>query len=229
MLWRHRVLGEALADALGRRPEVSVVAVTGSRRTAEHLLRRVPVDAVALDCGAELAWTEEMVFALKESRRRPRVLAFGLASEEQAVPLVEAGADGWLSREATLDQVVASLTGAGSEAGPCSLSLAARLAARIDELASRAGEGSPGPRAEGDGPAPSEALSSREVEVLALVARGLGNKEIAHELGIRTATVKNHVHSILSKLGVGRRRDAVRTAYELDLLRGPLEWRPIEE
>lgn len=228
VLWRHRILGEALAGALDERSEVSVVAATGSRREAEQVLRRSPVDTVVLDSAADPAWAEELVFRLKESPRRPRVLAFGLASEEQAVSLIEAGADGWLAREATLDEVVACLTGERPDGHPFPLSLAGRLAARIDELASRAPR-SPGPGANGHRAAGVAALSNREAEVLVLVARGLGNKEIAHELGIRTATVKNHVHAILSKLGVGHRRDAVRTGYELGLLQGPFEWRPIDD
>ncbi len=55
------------------------------------------------------------------------------------------------------------------------------------------------------------------------MARGLRNKEIAHALHITVQTVKNHVHNILGKLRVHRRRDAVRLAYEMGLLREPRE------
>ena len=53
------------------------------------------------------------------------------------------------------------------------------------------------------------ALSARELEVLRLVARGLGNKEIAAELGITTHTVKYHLAALLEKLGVRSRTEAV--------------------
>ncbi|HWC75491.1 MAG TPA: LuxR C-terminal-related transcriptional regulator [Gemmatimonadales bacterium] len=56
---------------------------------------------------------------------------------------------------------------------------------------------------------PGAALSSRELEVLRLVARGLGNKEIAAELGITTHTVKYHLAALLEKLGVRSRTEAV--------------------
>jgi DNA-binding NarL/FixJ family response regulator len=56
---------------------------------------------------------------------------------------------------------------------------------------------------------PNGALSARELDVLQLVARGLGNKEIAAELGITTHTVKYHLAAVLEKLGVRSRTEAV--------------------
>ena len=56
---------------------------------------------------------------------------------------------------------------------------------------------------------PGAELSARELEVLRLVARGLGNKEIAAELGITTHTVKYHLAALLEKLGVRSRTEAV--------------------
>ena len=54
-------------------------------------------------------------------------------------------------------------------------------------------------------------LTARQLEILALIDRGLSNKEIARRLRIELPTVKNHVHNILDKLGVGRRADAIAT------------------
>jgi DNA-binding NarL/FixJ family response regulator len=67
-------------------------------------------------------------------------------------------------------------------------------------------------------PRAAEPLTSRETEILALLARGLGNKEICQRLHITVQTVKNHVHSVLAKLQVRRRREAVRLGYETGLL-----------
>lgn len=56
---------------------------------------------------------------------------------------------------------------------------------------------------------PGSALTARELEVLRLVARGLGNKEIGAELGITTHTVKHHLAAVLEKLGAHSRTEAV--------------------
>ena len=60
-------------------------------------------------------------------------------------------------------------------------------------------------------PAAQLDLTSRELEVVELIERGLSNKEIGSELHIEVTTVKNHVHNILEKLQVRRRGDAVAT------------------
>jgi DNA-binding NarL/FixJ family response regulator len=61
-------------------------------------------------------------------------------------------------------------------------------------------------------------LSSRQQEIIQLISQGLGNKEIADRLNISTATVKNHVHNILRKFRVRRRRDAIRQACVADIV-----------
>jgi LuxR family maltose regulon positive regulatory protein len=63
-----------------------------------------------------------------------------------------------------------------------------------------------------------EPLSERELEVLALVAQGLSNREIAERLFITVGTVKTHAHNIYGKLGVNRRTEAVARAQELGLV-----------
>ena len=73
----------------------------------------------------------------------------------------------------------------------------------VDEAAVRAGARLDGTEA------PDGALTRRELSVLRLVAHGLGNKEIAGELGISTHTVKYHLASLLAKLGVHSRTEAV--------------------
>lgn len=221
LVWCHRILGEATAASLAQRDDLEVVAATGRPAEAEGIVDREPVDVLLVDASLDGGPMAELIFALKDRCPGLRVVAFGLSSDERAVELIEAGADDVVTGEGSLEEVVRAVLGAGAGADPAPLALAARIAARIEELRTRR----PPRRVEshGDG-----ALSERELEVLDLVARGLRNKEIAQRLGIRTATVKNHVHSVLAKLGARRRREAVRIAYEEGLLDGPLRWRLLD-
>lgn len=221
MIWRHRILGEAVAASLAGFREIAVVGVSGSPEDAARNLATDRVDVVLVDASVDAAGALALALRLQEEFPRVRVLPFGVPNERAAVALIEAGAVACLSSDAPLDELAEAVLALRSGGPPARLSLVARVAERIEELSVRA------PAA----PAPADdlRLSERELEVLALMARGLGNKEIACRLDIRTSTVKNHVHAILSKLEVEGRREAVRRSYELGVLRGPLRWRPLDE
>lgn len=225
MVWRHRVLGEAVVSSLRARPELRVVATAGEPEDVERALAEspAPVEVVLLDASLESGAAVELVHLLRDRHPGLQVLPFGLTAEEDALSFIEAGATGHLCRDASLDEVIEAVVGAVRVPAPGSLSLVARAARRIEELGLEKRQERRPERPEGS------RLTDREDEVLALVARGLSNKEIAHELGIRNATVKNHVHAVLTKLGVRRRREAVRLAYESGLLEGPFRWRPLDD
>jgi len=129
-----------------------------------------------------------------------RVVALTVAAGEADVAAaITAGASGYVIKDAPIDDVVAAIRAAVS--GTAWLSPRAAQAVldrmRRDHLKDR--PGSEPPRAE---------LSPRQLEVLELVARGLDNNEIAAKLCISPCTAKNHVSSILGKLGVTNRIQA---------------------
>jgi DNA-binding NarL/FixJ family response regulator len=87
-----------------------------------------------------------------------------------------------------------------------------RLARAVERLAAATNGRAPEPAAPVPG-ADEPPLTAREAEVLRLVSEGLQNKEIAHKMGISHATVRNHVHNILEKLGVHSKLEAVSLAF----------------
>ncbi|RPJ67786.1 MAG: DNA-binding response regulator [Acidobacteria bacterium] len=115
-------------------------------------------------------------------------------SDAKLFPAVRAGAVGYLLKDTSPEELVKAIRRTAAGESPLNPSVARRL---LRELAH---EERPGPRA--------EALSQRETEVLRLLARGLGNEEIGTQLFISEATVRTHVSSILSKLGVSNRTQA---------------------
>jgi two-component system, NarL family, nitrate/nitrite response regulator NarL len=128
------------------------------------------------------------------------VLALGLPdTEADILAFAEAGIAGYLGQDGTLDDLAAAIRSALRGELHCSPQVAGQLLRR---LASRA--------AASADPDVRRHLTAREAQVLDLIERRLSNKEIAGELGIEVATVKNHVHNLFDKLQVHRRSEAVR-------------------
>jgi DNA-binding NarL/FixJ family response regulator len=123
-------------------------------------------------------------------------------SDADIVRAVEAGATGYLLKDAPKVQLVEAVRAASRGETVLAPSVAGRLMSRLRT------------------PAP-EPLTAREREVLAAVARGLSNAEIGRELFIGEATVKTHLLRIFAKLGVDDRTRAVTVAMELGLLPPP--------
>lgn len=117
---------------------------------------------------------------------------------------LRAGARGFLLKDVSLDQ----LTGAIRQVAAGGTAVQPGITARIVEGLGRLGAGIPGLD-------PHDPLTAREVEVLRLVAGGYSNREIAEGLHLAEGTVKNHLSSILSKLGVRDRTRAVLKAVDL--------------
>jgi two-component system nitrate/nitrite response regulator NarL len=129
----------------------------------------------------------------------PRIVALAVDDDEDdVIALAEAGVHGYMTREDPLSGLVGVIQSAARGEAPCSPRVAAALLNRVRARARV------GPRAR-DG----AALTARETEIVSLVAEGLSNKEIASRLHLQLPTVKNHVHNILSKLGVKGRAEAV--------------------
>ena len=120
-------------------------------------------------------------------------------TERDVLPAIEAGATGYLLKDATRDELVHAVHAAAFGESV----LSPRVARRVLGQVRRPSHGS---------------LSERELEVLVLVARGSSNREAAAELFISEATVKTHLLHLYTKLGVNDRAAAVAEAYERGLL-----------
>ncbi len=141
---------------------------------------------------------------------RAKVLVLGVDGEREGLALIEEGASGHLPAAAGLAELRQAIADVLANRPPCTPRLAASVLSRISELAEQL-------------PVKSREqvvvrLTPREDQVLRLIGGGLRNKEIAQRLAISLPTVKNHVHKILDKLGVGQRRGAIRRALALGLM-----------
>jgi DNA-binding NarL/FixJ family response regulator len=129
--------------------------------------------------------------------------------DEYVFDALKAGASGFLLKDAPADQLVAGISVIAAGDALLAPQVTKRL---IEEFATR-------PTPPPDGPAELAELTTREREILILVARGLTNGEIAADLVLGESTVKTHVGNIFSKLALRDRVQAVVLAYETGLVR----------
>ncbi|HYU34305.1 MAG TPA: response regulator transcription factor [Thermoanaerobaculia bacterium] len=208
VLGGDRVFAEALEAVLAaeERLRLCTASAEGDGPPAIILIDASfdPAEALALTWSARERFPEAQVMVIGVEREDERVLEF-----------IEAGAAAYVLKSASPSRLIEALRSLHEGEVYSSPHLAA---AALERIAALENGREPVPA-----PLPCEPLTARELETLSLMARGLRNKEIAHALHITVQTVKNHVHNILNKLRARRRRDAVRLAYQLELLHEPEE------
>ena len=191
---------------------VEVVAEAGDGREAVAVARRFRPDVVLMDIRMpELDGIEATrQLAGPEVADPVRVLVLTTFDlDDYVYDALRAGASGFLLKDVGREELVAAVRVVAAGEALLAPSVTRRL---LEEFARR-------PAAERPSPAGLDALTPREREVLALVARGRSNAEIAAELYVGEATVKSHVAHLLMKLGLRDRIHAVIHAYEVGLLR----------
>ena len=187
---RYASVRAGLATILSRDPSIRITAEAGSSADITKLTEAHSVDAAVLDVEGP-----EIHDAL-ESLRRSSVPAVILVDGADSIPPhVMAGLPGWavLSRAADEEQILAAV-----RAAAVGLAVTDASVATLQQSASMTG-----------GNSEVEALTSREREILQLMAQGLPNKGIAARLNISPHTVKFHIASVMAKLGAGSRTEAV--------------------
>jgi two-component system nitrate/nitrite response regulator NarL len=191
-----RFFREGLAEALAATERVSVV---GTAAAAEEDLRRAEQrdpDVILLDT----TMRDGIATARRIAETMPRTKIVALAvpeAEDELILLVEAGVLGYVTRDDSLSGLIAAIAGVVQEQVIGSPKLRTLLIKRVRALAAQYR------------PPAAATLTARERQILDLIACGFTNKGIASELAIEPATVKNHVHNILHKLGVETRAAAV--------------------
>jgi DNA-binding NarL/FixJ family response regulator len=184
---------EAMATALRERGFEIVVSADSSAAVAAS------VEVILIFAGAA---PSSVIVAINKYRLLyPSAIVVLVGSDyadDELVFLIEAGVQAYTSANASLEELVHTITAVQRGESTCSPQLGALVAARIALLA-RSPKSSLQP-----------SLTGREKQILQLVAAGLSNKEIAQQLSISLHTVKIHVHRILEKLQVRRRREAAR-------------------
>jgi len=205
----QRVVREGLSMLVALIDDVEVVGTACDGAEAVRLAEAHRPDVIMMDL--RMPGTDGIAATADLRQRLPtaRVLVLTTYADEDAiVPALQAGARGYLTKDASAEQIEAAIHAVHAGQTHLDPAVQERLVAAVISRPA-AGE----PPVPGLGQKPPDGLTAREAEVLTLLASGLSNTEIAKRLYLSNATVKTHINRIFAKTGARDRAQAVRYAY----------------
>ena len=207
----HALVRSAVRGAL-QAPDIEVVAEASSAEAAFAEALRARPDIILLDVDMPGMTGLQLIRELRPRLPETQIVMLSVSGDEATVlEAMRHGAAGYLTKDLGPEALQRAVRGVRDGDLPMSRRMAARTLRRfIEGTGSEIGD---------DGSALS-LLSSRETEVLAHLAEGLTDREIADALVISPRTVESHVSNVLRKLGVRNRAEAARTYRESRIARG---------
>jgi DNA-binding NarL/FixJ family response regulator len=193
----HALILEGLAATIGRQDDMAVVAKASNGREAVDLWSTHRPDVSLLDLRMPKLNGVGVIKEVRDLDVAARVIVHTTYdTDEEIYQAVRAGAKAYLLKDAPLEELLSVIRKVHAGETCIPPALAAKLASRMS----------------------GEALTTREVDVLKLLARGRSNKEIGSDLFISETTVKTHVRSIFAKLNVLSRTEAIAAANRRGLI-----------
>ncbi len=199
----HPMIRAGLGAVIALESDMQLVGEAANGQQAVELFRRMHPDVMLMDINMPVMDGVDAIRAIMSeaaddaSLPAPRVIVLTVyAGDDDIHRALEAGASGYLLKDMAGGQVIDAVRAAASGEQV----IPAIVAAQLAEFGVRV------------------SLTARELEVLTMIARGLRNKEIAGEIGRTEETVKMHVKSVLAKLGVADRTEAVAVALERGII-----------
>lgn len=198
----HTIVREGLATMLQAYPDLTLVGEAADGERAVQLCQEVRPDVVLMDLMMPRLDGAAATRAIRQAQPTVRVLALTSFIEDEMVKqAVQAGAVGYLLKSIS----AAELANAIRAAHAGSTALAPEAARVLIDSATAP-------------PALGHDLTAREREILGFLVQGLSNAQIARKLSIRPSTVKNHMSSVMTKLGASSRTEAATLAIRHKLI-----------
>ncbi len=202
----QRVVREGLGTLLGLLDGIELVGTAADGEEALALAAEHDPDVVLMDLRMPRVDGIEAIRRLAERGERPAAIALTTYADDASVlGALRAGARGYLTKDAGAEEIRDAVQAVAR--GDVALDTAAQR-----QVVAALNEPAPPAATEPAADLPDE-LTPREAEVLALIAEGLTNSEIAERLVVSAATVKSHVNHIFAKIGARDRAQAVVYAY----------------
>ncbi|CAN5694839.1 response regulator transcription factor [soil metagenome] len=198
----HALFRRGLVMVLDDEVGIEVVAEAADGEEAVRLAEELAPDAVLMDVRMPKVSGIEAARRIAENVPSARIVMLTVSDDEEDLyEAIKAGAAGYLLKEISIEEVADAVRAVVTGQSLISPSMAGKLLAEFNQLVKRTTE-----RQE---QVPAPRLTDRELQVLKLVAQGMGNREIGELLFISDNTVKNHVRNILDKLRLHSRMEAV--------------------
>lgn len=193
----HPVVRVGLSSMLGTQADLKVVGSASGGEEALTVLRKQTVDVLLVDLRMPGMSGIDLLHALRNMATAPKVIVLtSYETDEDIYRAVSAGAQGYLLKSTPQREMIDAITTVHAGKRYIPSHIAAHLADRVTR----------------------SSLTTRELEILEMIAKGLTNKEIGHTLTISDNTVRNHVVSILGKLEVSDRTEAATTAIQRGII-----------
>ncbi|HKV57647.1 MAG TPA: response regulator transcription factor [Ktedonobacteraceae bacterium] len=219
----HPIVREGLRAVLETQPDFEVVGTPQQAANGDealHLALQLRPDILLLDLEMPVMDGVETIRHLRQQSQSgalhdrqfsPRIIVFtAFDNDERIIAALEAGANGYLLKGAPREEIFNAIRVTMQGGSLLQPVIASKLLRHVGQQ-----YGARGPNGQ---PALFEPLTERELEVLALLAQGMPNKEIAARLIISERTAKFHVSSIMGKLGATNRTEAVSLAAQKGLI-----------
>lgn len=200
LLIENRLLREALLRLLRKRADFTVVGQSG--RTDLAIQEVLQADCDVLVVGSfQFSWVSATLALESAGQPNVKIVLIGMeADENQFMPMVRAGVTGYLLKDASASDVVNAVRAVFRGEAVCPPQLCSKLFQFVAQTPKQV-------RNQGVSSKPD--LTLRQQQLIALVAKGLTNKEIASQLNLSEFTVRNHIHRILKQLDAETRSEAV--------------------
>ncbi len=202
----NRLVREGMTDMLNELPDVKVV-LAGTNLEAGMLKEKNP-RVVLLDVGLQEKNSLRLAEACKKEMADVRVIVMDLLPvHEEIAEFVNAGVAGFILKDATFEDFVGTIRSVADGARVLPPRMTGSLFSQIAEVAVRRGS---------ESALEAVRMTPREREVIALIAAGMSNKEIAKRLNVATDTVKSHVRNVMDKLALHTRLQIAAYAHHQD-------------
>jgi DNA-binding NarL/FixJ family response regulator len=206
----HQLLADALAAMLSREPDMQVVGIAGTVADAK-IMAREQLDVVLMDYRLPDGTGAEATRAIKARWPAARiVMVTALTDDETLLESIQAGADGYLTKDRAAEDVVTAVRAAHAGETLLPRSVIVEIARRVAAARER-----------GDERRVVEPLTPRELEILRALTEGMSTPEICERLFIAPNTLRTHVQNIMGKLRVHSKLEAVAFALKYRLVDPP--------